>query len=355
MTGISEGDHSHSSAVAAYDVAAAYVRLMLQSGDIAPPALLEGSGLREEGLRDADFVSWWSMAAVFDNLDARTGSPVWPVEFGARLNITSHGAVGFAALTAPTLGDAMATIATYYRARITAVEMRLHEEENELQLTVCDVTGDSVFAGRIALIVLKVVESLLVAILGTIPDNAVRVSLARPKDADAGQIRRMYQARVTFGGDNYRIAIPASWKNLPSPLHERAVYQDNILECQRAIERSNAFPTAAGMVRFFLRAWLESALAGHSVSVRPPSLESVAERMAVTPRTLIRRLKQEGESYQNILDLLRQEYAGRMLADAGLGIADIATRLGYTESPNFTRAFRRWHGISPAVWRRTMR
>lgn len=336
-----------------YDVAAAYVRLILQGGSVSPAVLLEGSGLSEETLGDTGFVSWRSLAAVFENLHVQAGSSVWLAELGERLNITSHGALGFAALTAPTLGDAMATMATYYRARITTVEMTLCEVEQDLQLTVCDVTGDPVFSERVALIILKVVESLLVAILGTIPDNAIKVSLARPKDADASLIRGMYRAKVRFGAEAYCIAIPASWKNMPSPLHERTVYRDNMLECQRLIERSNAFSGAAGMVSFMLRAYLDASLAGQDVPVRPPTLGVIAERMAVTPRTLIRRLKQEGESYQGTLDVLRKEYAERLLADVGFSVAEIATLLGYTEPPNFGRAFRRWYGVSPATWRRT--
>jgi len=349
-----KGRYGPSPGSVGYDAAAAYVRLILQGLGISPGIVLAGTGISVEGLDELEFVPWQSLAVIFDNLDAHAGSVVWPVELGARLNITSHGAVGFAALTAPTAGDAVATIATYYRARITAVEMNLREENNVLRLTIGDVTGDPAFAGRIALIVMKVVESLLAAILGKIPDRALNVCLAMPAGAKARRIAGMYQARVTFGADSYSIAMPAGWRMLPSPLHERSAYRENILECQRAIGRSNTFPTTAGMVRAVLRAHLEAGLTGGNVPARPPALEEMAGRMAVTPRTLMRRLQREGDSYQQILDLLRQEYAARMLADARLDIADIAMRLGYTESPNFCRAFRRWYGASPAAWRRTM-
>ncbi len=338
-----------------YDVAAAYVRLILQGVSISPDLVLEGSGVAVEGLDELEFVPWQSLAAIFDNLEAHAGSAVWPVELGARLNITSHGAVGFAALTAPTAGDAVATIATYYRARITAVEMRLREEDNVMRLVLRDVTGDPVFTGRIALIVMKVVESMLEAILGTIPDRALQICLAMPEGTPARRIAGLYQARAMFGADGYSIAMPAGWRTLPSPLYERRVYRENILECQREMGRNNTFATAGGMVRALLRAHLETGLAGGGVSARPPTLEEIAGRMAVTPRTLMRRLQREGDSYQQILDLLRQEYAARMLADARLDIADIAMRLGYSEPPNFCRAFRRWYGVSPAAWRRTMR
>lgn len=355
MTRRADANRARSGTTASGDVATAYLRLILQGSEDSPDVLLAGAGLTEEGLRATDFVAWRSLATIFDNLDARAGSAAWPVELGARLNITAHGALGFAALTAPTVGDAVATLGTYYRARITAVEMTLRDVENRFELAVHDATGDPVFSGRIALIVLKVAESLLTAILGSIPANTVTVSLAMPAGAASSAIATMYQARVQFGADAYSIAIPAGWKNLSSLLHEKSVHRNNVLECQRLIEqRGNAFSTTAGMVDYLLRAWLDGRMAGHEGSERPPSLACIAVRMAVTPRTLIRRLKAEGASYQDILDGLRRQYARRMLADATFGIAEIATRLGYTEAPNFGRAFRRWHGVSPALWRRTL-
>ncbi|MDN5937671.1 MAG: AraC family transcriptional regulator [Salinisphaera sp.] len=323
--------------------------------DGSPNALLAGSGLTEAALRETDFIAWQSLAAIFDNVDAQAGAATWPVELGARLNITSHGALGFAALTAPTVGAAVATLGTYYRARITAVELILRDVDRCLELAVGDVAGDPIFTARIALIVLKVVESLLTAILGSIPDQTITVALAAPRDRCSIQIGRMYQAKLRFGADAYSIAIPASWKNLPSPLHENSVYRNNILECQHLIERSNAFSTTTGMVSYLLQAWLDASMAGHAAHASPPSLETIAERMAVTPRTLIRRLKQEAGSYQGVLDGLRQAYAERMLADAAFSIAEIATHLGYTEPPNFGRAFRRWYGVSPVAWRRALR
>jgi AraC-like DNA-binding protein len=67
---------------------------------------------------------------------------------------------------------------------------------------------------------------------------------------------------------------------------------------------------------------------------------------------LKRKLAALGTSYSAILDETRRQRALLLLEDRGLPLAEIAGRLGYTELPNFTRAFRKWTGTTPAAYRR---
>ncbi|MNO03899.1 HTH-type transcriptional regulator VirS [compost metagenome] len=68
-------------------------------------------------------------------------------------------------------------------------------------------------------------------------------------------------------------------------------------------------------------------------------------------RTLQRHLQQAGTSYQRILDELRQELAGRYLADSDLPIQEIALRLGFSEPRSFHRSFKAWTGRTPGEYR----
>jgi AraC-like DNA-binding protein len=63
--------------------------------------------------------------------------------------------------------------------------------------------------------------------------------------------------------------------------------------------------------------------------------------------TLQRRLRQEGTSYQSLLDEIRRELALDYLRDGKHSIADVAFLLGFSDQSNFTRAFRRWTGTTP--------
>lgn len=335
-----------------HEVAAAYARLILQAGKASPETLLKGTDLTEESLAQAEFLPWQSMARIFDNLDQLEESPAWTVRLGERLNITSHGALGFAALTAATLGEAVDVIGRYHAARLSTVEIELREEANQYSLVLHDLTGDQRFARRIAEIALKVIESLLLAVLGQPPGRQVVISLSRPAPDWQRELSAGYDAEVRYCGEHDAISIPASWRQLPSPLHEKSVHLQNILKCQQIIEARQAFSDTSHMVGFVLRSYFDACAAGRAVAAQPPTLEEIAARVHVAPRTLIRRLKQENSAYSEILEALRKEYAQRMLTDASLNVAEISARLGYTEPANFGRAFRRWFALSPAAWRR---
>jgi AraC-like DNA-binding protein len=80
-------------------------------------------------------------------------------------------------------------------------------------------------------------------------------------------------------------------------------------------------------------------------------LGEVATRLHVSTRTLKRRLAEHGTTFSEILDDMRRQRALLLLENRELAIGEVAARLGYTEVPNFTRAFRRWTGKTPAAYR----
>jgi AraC-like DNA-binding protein len=79
------------------------------------------------------------------------------------------------------------------------------------------------------------------------------------------------------------------------------------------------------------------------------SIQDAAEALATTPRSLQRRLAEQGQRYQEILDGSRRELALALLSgDKNLAEAALAT--GFSDLPAFVRAFRRWTGTTPASW-----
>ncbi|MBS1151832.1 MAG: AraC family transcriptional regulator [Myxococcaceae bacterium] len=81
------------------------------------------------------------------------------------------------------------------------------------------------------------------------------------------------------------------------------------------------------------------------------SVEAVAPTLAMSPRTLQRRLSEEGLSFQDVLDGAREQFSKGYLNNPALSMAEIAYLLGYSELRAFDRAFRRWTGQTPTEWR----
>ena len=84
----------------------------------------------------------------------------------------------------------------------------------------------------------------------------------------------------------------------------------------------------------------------------PPSRDQVAEALGMSVRSLTRHLGAEGTSYAVLLQEARRMRAMQMLRAPDISCEAIAEQLGYADAPAFSRAFRRWAGVSPTAWRR---
>ena len=78
----------------------------------------------------------------------------------------------------------------------------------------------------------------------------------------------------------------------------------------------------------------------------------VAEELGLTPGSLHRHLKAEGTSFLRVLDDTRRCLTHRYLMESSLKLTDIAARVGYSELSAFSRASRRWFGVSARSFRR---
>ncbi|HEY9646126.1 MAG TPA: AraC family transcriptional regulator [Chroococcidiopsis sp.] len=89
----------------------------------------------------------------------------------------------------------------------------------------------------------------------------------------------------------------------------------------------------------------------HQLKGELPTINAIAHKLAISVRQLQRELKQEGTSFQKLLDATRQELALRHLKDPATPIHDIAFLLGFSDSSAFNRAFKRWTGHAPGIYR----
>lgn len=83
------------------------------------------------------------------------------------------------------------------------------------------------------------------------------------------------------------------------------------------------------------------------------SLESAAQGLETSPRTLQRRLRKQGITFGALVDACRFEIAGALLRETDVKVQEIAARIGYSTPSTFARAFARWSGCSPYTYRHT--
>jgi AraC-like DNA-binding protein len=161
------------------------------------------------------------------------------------------------------------------------------------------------------------------------------VRIESPGSEWALRTKRLEQSRLEFGGPVLAIAIPHDL--LDQCLPQRP-------SCKRATGEVGV-PVANDLAGSLVQALIPL------VSVVPLTLDFGAEIAETTPRTLHRWLAQEGTDWRSVVDRVRFEASGRLLSDPSLTLAEVATTLGYSDHAHFTRAFHRWTGEAPSVYR----
>lgn len=171
-------------------------------------------------------------------------------------------------------------------------------------------------------------------------DAPLEVMLSRPEPVNANAYRAFFRAPVRFGCD--RSALVLSSKQIESIVpgsdpQARKQASELVREYW-----STAEPSVGHLVLRTLRAYVLSGKA---------DLKTVAASLQTHPRTLGRRLSDEGQTFRAILDKVRFEVATQLLECTNMPITQIGFSLGYSEGAAFTHAFRRWAGISAQQWR----
>lgn len=150
------------------------------------------------------------------------------------------------------------------------------------------------------------------------------------------------RAAVTFRpSDTIRLSFGAGYMTLVN----RARRDIDKVE-GRTLTAEDSVLDDGALVAAIARTLAPAALAGRL------TLCHVAATLGFAPRSLQRRLWSLGLRFEDLVDEWRRELSCRMLVTTTMNIGDVGQMLGYSDPAHFTRAFHRWHGISPVRWRR---
>ena len=151
------------------------------------------------------------------------------------------------------------------------------------------------------------------------------------------------RGRIVFDAEALRIRVPRAQLALKSVASDPRARDAALREWRREADEAKVIAHAdlTSLVRGRL------ALVGDTY----PALESIARSLGMSTRTLIRRLRDKGLRYRQLVDEARAEVACWRLAHTDDTIEQIAADLGYADTSNFSRTFRRWRGTAPSVYR----
>jgi AraC-like DNA-binding protein len=148
--------------------------------------------------------------------------------------------------------------------------------------------------------------------------------------------------RVHFDGGGNRLVLPVSNLEHPLPDADPELVKTLELHAERLLDR---LPRARPYAERVRRLALTELPGGH------PTLNRMARLLRTSPRTLRRRLEQDGTTYHGVLDELRRDLALSYLKERTMEIEQVAFLLGFSDASALRRAFRRWTGHSLAEHR----
>lgn len=244
-----------------------------------------------------------------------------------------------AALPAPTLESALRRALLFLNVVLDDPTGALEVCDGQAVVRLTDRTGPrTAFAYRTYWLILMGLACWLVG--RRIPLH--RVDFACPAPPHRRDVRQFFGAPVHFDEPQSRLAFDARYLALTPRRTDAAL---------RAFLRG---APANILVRYRhdqgMTARVRSALRARAPA-QWPGFAALALAMEVSPATLRRRLRAEGQSFAAIKDEIRAARAQAALAAGGLSVAEIAADLGYSEPSAFHRAYRKWTGTTPAAAR----
>jgi AraC-like DNA-binding protein len=266
-----------------------------------------------------------------------TGDPAFGLHLAERVSYGTLGILEYIARSSATLGEALARVAKY---------ARLLDDVGEITFTTTD---DAVTItprlGDAWPIPNDVMEALLALVLRLAREMCgdpkllpLSVELHHAAPPDVREHTRVFGVPARFGAPRDGITFQRAQLALPVVNADPAL--SAILD-RHAQEMMRRLPPA-GTFSQRVRALLAGELRGGN-----PALEPIAARLRVSPRTLRRRLKDEGTSLSDLLDELRRELAIGYVEERAMSLDAIAFELGFADARAFRRAFKRWTGRAP--------
>jgi AraC-like DNA-binding protein len=288
----------------------------------------------------ANLITFRAASHLYRVCTEKTGCPHFGLLKGQKSGLDGLGFVGLLAKCAPDVGTALRGLVRYMHLHIRGAVTSL-EDSGRLAIfsyEICDPGAEA--TDQIADASLGTMFNIMAALCG--PHwKPVEVRFAHRRPSEPAPFHRFFQAPLSFDTGDNSLVFAASWLRCPLPAVDpelSRLLRDHVAALEAHYR--DEFPER---VRSLLMTGL---LTDHG------SAEQVAKLLSMHSRTLHRRLAASGTHFRALVDECRYAIARQMLADTDSDVGEIAGMLDYADTSAFARAFRRWSGTTPSLWRR---
>ena len=322
-----------------------YLR-MAESLGIETIPCLQQAGIDPDLLQDSNQrVPGAALEKLLACLVPHAGDPCFGLHTSAFIQPASYSVLGYIAMNCATVGEALWRIPLYEKIVGDMGVTTILQDGDEVQVQWrCNFTQP--------LVRRHVIENVLASwtrysrwMSGVESESplAVLFEHAAPEDRSlVGEYESVFQAPVHFSQPVSALVVSARQLAFPIRAADPQLLQTLLDHATQVLAMIDRDESVAAKVKNLLRLQLKDEL---------PRKETIARQLHMTPRTLQRRLSEEGTQFQEVLNELRRELAEFYLHESRLSLDEIGLRLGFAEARSFHRSFKQWTGLTPGEFR----
>jgi AraC-like DNA-binding protein len=275
--------------------------------------------------------------------DERAGRSDLGFELGRMLKLSSHDILGYAMLSSPSVDHALRLVSRYFSLITPTYTLRYRCDATHAEALVQPQLALSPRVRELHLEAIAVAfyEHVRALLSGDAPACTIHLSFEPPPHV--ARYAELSNAVLHFGEQNLpgaRIVLARAEVMRPLALADGNALQMAESRCAALLDRVTRGASLSDWIAMMLREAADG----------QPKLEELAQILNLSPRTLERRLAQEGKGFRELARRARFDRACELLRAGRLSITQIAFQLGYSDVANFTRAFRREAGVAPSVY-----
>lgn len=312
---------------------------------ISSSELLLRSGIDPASLHLPDaLLTLAQVDALIEAAVTTTGNEHLGFDIGRMIKPSNHELLGYALMTSATLDEALRTATRYWRLITPIFNLRYERTTDGVQIKIEAARDLKPLTLRFHI---EAIATAIHAELGFLLSKPVpRYDLHLPESSSnaASHYRQLAPARVHFDvihRSGFQFNLPAAMIARPLALADPNALNIARQRCDEALARL----TRHGSLSEWLTMMLDQA------QDHQPRQQELARILHLSTRTMNRRLAAEAIRFRELGLQSRHRRACRLLSESTLSITRIALQLGYQEAANFSRAFRRLEGVSPAEYR----
>lgn len=304
---------------------------------ISERELLNGTGLSSADCQTEFSFTATQLNTLFSNALRLSNDPQLGLKVGSQFDLPSQGIFGYALMTSSTVGDALKLLVRYNRAILPSIQIELKSIDGRMEIVAQ--------AEHLPLALERFYCELLYAailnsrhILFDIPATSFRLELDYAAPDDTELYQKIFGPKVQFNCN--RRALSFDDESLAFAISTANPLTQDILqrECDRLLPRDGHRGRVSARVQ---QALLQ---AGSEF----PTCAAMAQKLHMSESTLQRHLAKEGNKFQQLLDKVRYRLASEYLLGTTLPVSEIASLLGFSDTANFRRSFKRWADSTPS-------